>query len=61
MKIRITALLPVERDIVPAVGSVHDVVDTNRAGWSTLHYIILGGVRVGVFCPQECEVIADEG
>ena len=63
MKIKIKVELPVPECVRPAIGSIHEVVETDPAtnepiGRSRIYFILVGDhkARIGVF-PSECEIV----
>lgn len=61
MKIKILQELPVQEEMRPPIGSVHEVID-ETSGRDRIYYINFNGKKVGVYAAArygECEVVRD--
>lgn len=59
MKIKITARVPVEERIRPAVGEVYEVTDCDdRDSGGRVYFIRVNGERVGILA-RECEAVRE--
>lgn len=54
MKIKITKNIPIEKDLRPPIGSVHEVVES-RAEPGQIYFIEYNGEKIGIY-GRECEI-----
>lgn len=58
MKIKITAVVPVETKVRPIIGNTYEVIRFKYIGaYAKLFFIEVNGEEVGVYEKEECEVV----